>query len=54
MSLKATLAYGKNFHFYHEALDNNHVYLELEDVSYDVGYRRVMKAALRTVVQSWC
>lgn len=44
MTVKATLAYGKNFHFYHEALDNNHVYLELEDVSYDVGYRRVMVA----------
>jgi len=44
MTIKATLAYGKNFHFYHEALDNNHVYLELEDVSYDAGYRRVMVA----------
>lgn len=44
MTVKATLAYGKNFHFYHEALDNNHVYLELEGVSCDVGYRRVMVA----------
>jgi hypothetical protein len=44
MTVKATLAYGKNFHFYHETLDNNHVYLELEDVSYDAGYRRVMVA----------
>lgn len=44
MTVKATLAYGKNFHFYHEALDNNHVYLELEDVSYDASYRRVMVA----------
>lgn len=44
MTVKATLAYGKNFHFYHEALDNNHVYLDLEDVSYDAGYRRVMVA----------
>ena len=44
MTVKATLAYGKNFHFYHEALDNNHVYLELEDVSYNAGYRRVMVA----------
>jgi hypothetical protein len=44
MTVKGTLAYGKNFHFYHEALDNNHVYLELEDVSYDVGYRRIMVA----------
>jgi hypothetical protein len=44
MTVKATLAYGKNFHFYHEALDNNHVYLELEDVAYQAGYRRVMVA----------
>jgi hypothetical protein len=44
MTVKATLAYGKSFHFYHEALDNNHVYLELEDVPYDPGYRRVMVA----------
>ena len=44
MTVKATLAYGKSFHFYHEALDNNHVYLELEDVSYDAGYRRIMVA----------
>lgn len=44
MTVKATLAYGKSFHFYHEALDNNHVYLELEDVAYDAGYRRVMVA----------
>lgn len=44
MTVKATLAYGRNFHFYHEALDNNHVYLELEDVSYDASYRRVMVA----------
>src|SRR5579885_1099619 len=44
MTVKATLAYGKNFHFYHEGLDNNHVYLELEDVPYDAGYRRFMVA----------
>lgn len=44
MTVKATLAYGKSFHFYHEALDNNHVYLELEDVPYEVGYRRLLIA----------
>ena len=44
MTVKATLAYGKNFHFYHETLDNNHVYLELEDVPYDAGDRRIMVA----------
>jgi hypothetical protein len=44
MTVKATLAYGKSFHFYHEALDNNYVYLELEDVPCEVWYRRVMVA----------
>jgi len=44
MTVKATLAYGKSFHFYHEALDNNHVYIELEDVPYEVGYRCVIVA----------
>lgn len=44
MTVKATLAYGKNFHFYHEALDDNHVYLELEDAPFDAGYKRVMIA----------
>jgi len=44
MTVKATLAYGKSFHFYREELDNNYVYLELEDIPYDVGYRRVMIA----------
>jgi hypothetical protein len=44
MTVKATLAYGKSFHFYHEANDNNHVYLELEDVAYHVGYKRIMVA----------
>lgn len=44
MKIKATLAYGQSFHFYHEALDNNHVYIELEDVTYEAGYRRVMVA----------
>ena len=42
--MKTTLAYGKNFHFYQEALNNNYIYLELEDIPYDVGYRRIMIA----------
>ena len=44
MTMKTTLAYGKNFHFYQEALNSNYVYLELEDVPYDAGYRRIMIA----------
>lgn len=42
MPVKITLAYGKNFHFFHEALDANQVYLELEDAVFEVGYRRIM------------
>jgi hypothetical protein len=42
MPIKVTLAYGKNFHFFYEALDANQVYLELEDVAFEVGYRRIM------------
>jgi hypothetical protein len=44
MAIKTSLAYGKNFHFYQEAYNNNYVYLELEDAPYDAGYRRVMIA----------
>jgi hypothetical protein len=42
MSTKATIAHGSNFHFYHEALDYNHVYLELEGMEFEAGYGRVM------------
>jgi hypothetical protein len=42
--MKTTLAYGKSFHFYQEVHNNNYVYLELEDIPYDAGYRRVMIA----------
>jgi hypothetical protein len=44
MTVKATLAYGRGFHFYQEGLNSNYVYLELEDAPYDAGYRRVMVA----------
>ena len=42
MSTKATLAYGKNFHFYHEVMDDDHVYLELDTTQFEAGYGRVM------------
>ena len=29
MSTKATVAYGKNFHFYKEVLDEDFIYLEM-------------------------
>ncbi|MEA5452098.1 hypothetical protein VB780_26220 [Leptolyngbya sp. CCNP1308] len=41
MSTKATIAYGQTFHFYHEALDDNYVYLELEQVQFEASYNRV-------------
>lgn len=44
MTVRTTLAYGRNFHFYLQAHENNYVYLELEDVPYEAGYRRVMLA----------
>ncbi|SRR6266404_8887661 len=42
MSTKSTIAHGKNFHFYHEVLDDNFVYLELEGVEFEAGYNRLM------------
>jgi len=42
MSTKATIAYGENFHFYHEVMDEDHVYLELETTHFEAGYGRVM------------
>jgi hypothetical protein len=42
MSTKATIAHGDNFHFYHEALDDDRVYLELETTQFEAGYGRVM------------
>jgi hypothetical protein len=42
MSTKATVAYGSNFHFYKEALEENFIYLELEGVSFEANYNRVM------------
>jgi hypothetical protein len=44
MPPRTTLAYGRSFHFYKEARNNDYVYLELEDIAYDAGYRRVMIA----------
>ncbi len=42
MSTKCTIAYGKNFHFYHEVLDDNFVYLQLEGVEFEASYNQVM------------
>jgi hypothetical protein len=42
MSTKATIAYGDTFHFYREVLDDDYVYLELEQVPFEASYNRVM------------
>jgi hypothetical protein len=42
MSTKCTIVHGPGFHFYHEILDDDHVYLELETTHFEVGYGRVM------------
>lgn len=37
MSTKCTIAYGEDFHFYHECFDDDNVYLEIEgdDIEYE-------------------
>ena len=42
MSTKATIAYDDTFHFYHEVMDDDHVYLELDTTNFEAGYGRVM------------
>lgn len=42
MSRKSTIASGDNFHFYHEAFDDDHVYLRLDTSHFEAGYGRVM------------
>jgi hypothetical protein len=37
MSTKSTIAHGHGFHFYHEAFDEDGVYLELEDVEFEAA-----------------
>lgn len=41
MSTKSTVAYGPNFHFYQEALDDNFIYLRLEGVQFEASYNEV-------------
>ncbi len=42
MSSKCTIAYNDSFHFYHEVMDDDHVYLELRTTQFEAGYGRVM------------
>ena len=42
MSTKITIAHGRNFHLYQEALDEDYVHLELEGIKFEASYNRVM------------
>ncbi len=42
MSTKATIAHGPSFHFYHDLIDETHVYLEVEGTQFEASYGRVM------------
>lgn len=42
MSTKSTIAHGRNFHLYHEAYDEDYVYLEVEGTKFEASYNRVM------------
>lgn len=50
MSTKETVAYGTNFHFYKEVLDESFIYFELEGVQFEASYNRVM---IPIPVQIW-
>ena len=41
MSTKASIAYGNNFHLYHECFDEENVYLELEGIEFNASPNRV-------------
>ena len=40
MSIKSTIAHGPNFHLYHEAFDEDYVYLELAGTKFEASYDR--------------
>ena len=42
MSTRSTLAHGPSFHLYHDLLDQDHVYLEMEGTRFESEYGRVM------------
>ncbi len=44
MSTKATIAHGPNFHLYHEAFEQNVVYLELEKAFFEASPEKVTVA----------
>lgn len=42
MSTKSKIASGDNFHFCHEAFDDDHVYLRLDTTHFEAGHGSVM------------
>ena len=42
MSTRSTIAHGPGFHLYHEMLDEDHVYLQVEGTQFEAGYGRIM------------
>ena len=40
MSTRSTLAHGPNFHLYHDLIDRDHVYLEIEGAKVEIDYGR--------------
>jgi hypothetical protein len=42
MSTKSTMIYGPTFHLYHDLVDEDAVYLELEGVRFEANYNRVV------------
>ena len=42
MSTRLTLAHGPGFHLYHDLIDRNHVYLEIEGTKVETDYGRTV------------
>lgn len=41
MSTKVTAAFGDNFHLYHEVMEDDNIYLQLDNVDFDVSKGQV-------------
>ena len=50
MSTKSSLAHGEGFHFYNEAFDDEHVYLELNKAEFEASQDHVM---VRIPLEVW-
>jgi hypothetical protein len=42
MSTKISLSYGKNYHLYQEIFDSSHVYLQIDNVEFEVSNTSAM------------